>query len=308
MQISLCYSEGDRNELIDVIGWSLADGGLSLPYVGYAKADEAIIYNEKVGIYFEPLTFTLTDGSVLAFESSYPSYAEYSLDEGETWTEISKVSDVYTQSWTADTDDYRISLRAVCDYYATVATDTKPFSGSSGEISAEGNIMSMIMGDEFGDYTQYQLENGAMFKGFFADMDCLTDCGMLLLPATTLGSYCYTNMFSGCTSLLVPPVLPAADKVELNVACFAGMYMYTAIEVISIPGIYSSQWCFDSMFYGCENLSVLECNLIDISAPDCLNNWLDGAGNGGATLFCRQDAGFEIGVNVPSEGWTIETF
>ena len=74
------------------------------------------------------------------------------------------------------------------------------------------------------------------------------------LPATTLADSCYSGMFQGCTSLTTPPVLPATTLID---------------------------YCYKQMFYGCSSLSSVVTYANDISATNCLYNWLSSVANSG---------------------------
>ena len=71
------------------------------------------------------------------------------------------------------------------------------------------------------------------------------------LPATTLDTFCYREMFYGCTSLTTAPELPATTL---------------------------AMGCYREMFYGCSNLSKVTMLATKYSANWCLDNWLDNAG------------------------------
>ena len=76
----------------------------------------------------------------------------------------------------------------------------------------------------------------------------------LMLPATTLKSYCYASMFAGCTNLITAPELPATTLQE---QCYYGMFaqctsLTTAPE---LPATTLGQYCYTSMFAGCTSLT-----------------------------------------------------
>ena len=99
-----------------------------------------------------------------------------------------------------------------------------------------------------------------------------------MLPATTLDEFCYYYMFANCRSLAEAPVLPATTMK-------AGCYKY--------------------MFIGCSKLNYVKMLATDISASNCLNNWLDSVAANGTFVKAS-------GVTIPSgssgipEGWTVE--
>ena len=96
---------------------------------------------------------------------------------------------------------------------------------SSGQFNIEGNIMSLIYGDNF--IGQTTLSGTYIFYRLFSSSKVI-DTSNLILPATTLASSCYKNMFIRCTSLTTAPALPATTLASN---------------------------CYDSMFYGCTSLT-----------------------------------------------------
>ena len=78
--------------------------------------------------------------------------------------------------------------------------------------------------------------------------------GKYCLPATTLATNCYGDMFEGCTSLTTAPELPATT---LTYACYDSMFrgctsLTTAPE---LPATTLVNSCYQSMFYGCTSLT-----------------------------------------------------
>ena len=91
-------------------------------------------------------------------------------------------------------------------------------------------------------------EESYIFYNLFNGNASLTDASGLLLPATTLQPYCYASMFYNCTALTAGPTLPATTL---------------------------AYCCYEHMFYRCSSLTSLTCLATDISASDCIRNWLD---------------------------------
>ena len=100
------------------------------------------------------------------------------------------------------------------NFCTTVGTAGKNYCSFSFDkrVAASGNIMWLLDNESpsleiptlenlYVDSTRYSLRNA--FSG------CSTLVTAPKLPATALNSYCYTNMFDGCTSLTVAPELPA---------------------------------------------------------------------------------------------------
>ena len=99
------------------------------------------------------------------------------------------------------------------------------------------------------------------------------------LPATTLADHCYHGMFSGCTSLTTTPELPAAELVAN---------------------------CYSIMFSGCSQLNYVKCMATDISADNCITQWLDGVAATGTFIKAAGMNDWRRGVSgIPYE-WTVE--
>jgi len=100
------------------------------------------------------------------------------------------------------------------------------------------------------------------------------------LPATTLANSCYSNMFYGCTGLTTAPELPA--------------------ETLAIQ-------CYSGMFVNCSSLNFIKMLATNISASNCLSNWVAGVAATG-TFVKNSSATWDVtGVNGVPSGWTIET-
>ena len=132
-------------------------------------------------------------------------------------------------------------------------------TGEGFKCKVYGNIMSLL--DEDGFATKTDLPNQPrVFNDLFRDNTALIDAGDLLLPATTLSSECYCNMFAYCSALTTAPELPATT---LAVDCYTNMFfrcgaLTTAPE---LPATTLARSCYYNMFYGCSALT---------TAPDLL--------------------------------------
>ena len=192
-----------------------------------------------------------------------------------------------------------------------------------------GNIMSLMYGDNFTGQT----ENTVSLSNMFADNAKLISAEHLILPsttlygyeystmftscynlttppalpATTLGEYCYQNMFFGCSGLTTFPALPATTLAE---GCYSGMFngCYGMETAPVLPALTLEVSCYQGMFYDCGNLMNVTCLATDISATDCLSDWLEGASFVG-TLH-KNPLATSIwlpGTNIPDE-WTVQDY
>lgn len=93
-------------------------------------------------------------------------------------------------------------------------------------------------------------------------------------------------MFWGCTSLTTPPELPA---MTLATYCYAMMFWnctsLATAPVLSAPIL--TDCCYDGMFNGCKKISKVTCPTTDISATNCLNQWLSNAANKGTIYVAK---------------------
>ena len=119
----------------------------------------------------------------------------------------------------------------------------------TGVISSEGNIMSILYGDDF--------DNKTAIPSPYCFDELFSQCSSLItppeLPATSLTSNCYYEMFMGCSSLKTAPVLPAT---ELAYACYYEMFngCSSLTEAPSLPATTLVHSCYRSMFMNCTSL------------------------------------------------------
>jgi hypothetical protein len=126
------------------------------------------------------------------------------------------------------------------------------------------------------------------YKDMFQSCSGLTTLADDFLPATTLAEECYEAMFSGCSGLTHAPILRAPTLEE---------------------------GCYDTMFGDCRKLSEVTCLATNISALNCLANWLSYAGSnvsGTKTLYVDPSM-MSVGTDGDtgqwylSDGWTLAT-
>ena len=184
---------------------------------------------------------------------------EYSLNWGE-WMDYTSGVDL------AVGDNVRFRSTA-----PVLAPCAGKFS-STVDFIAASNIMSLVAGEDY--RTETRVPDNA-FKGLFANNNQLKSVTSLELPAQTLGTACYQEMFKNCTGLTAAPALPATTL---------------------------SADCYKEMFAGCANLGVVICDATDISASNCTQNWLQGVkgigllgGNHYETAWTPGDSGIPTG-------------
>ena len=91
------------------------------------------------------------------------------------------------------------------------------------------------------------------------------------LPAMSLAQSCYIRMFDHCTSLVEPPELPATT---LEQSCYAGMFSNCTSMTVApeLPAIILAENCYTSMFFSCTSLVEPPELPATVLANRCYNN------------------------------------
>ena len=243
-------------------------------------------------------TIVVTVGGDIKWSgSTEDNTLSYSTDNGGTWT-------------TADSST-TISVTA-SDKVLWKGTPTPQpskgigkFSGDTNvRYSVEGNAMSLLFGDNFNGQTSLEGKNYALY-GLFNDNINVTSAENLSLPATTLVSYCYRNMFQNCTNLTAAPELPATTLAE---RCYCSMFegctsLTTGPE---LPATALETYCYSYMFWGCTNLNSIKCLATYISAINCTSYWVSRVAASGTFTKAASMTSWTTGTNGIPSGWTVQ--
>lgn len=129
-----------------------------------------------------------------------------------------------------------------------------------------GNVMSLIDDSGQGFANDKEVGDDALSYLFFnAEKLVFHPKKRIVLPATTLDSYCYDSMFSGCTGLTELPadLLPATTlAAECYQSMFSGCTGLTSLPEKLLPATTLATGCYDSMFRGCKGLETLPADLL----------------------------------------------
>ena len=188
------------------------------------------------------LTFVAEEDGTFKFTGNS---INYSVDDGDTWTTLS-----------ANTNTPTINVGEKIMWKAELTPETNKGVGtfsSTGRFTAQGNVMSLLYGDNFIGQTSLSGKDYA-FKNLFNGCTGMTSAENVSLPATILTAACYSTMFYGCTSLTTAPELPATT---LAYNCYSAMFssctsLTTAPE---LPATTLNQSCYASMFSCCDSLT-----------------------------------------------------
>ena len=190
-------------------------------------------------------TETGTEWADASFKPEGKSYLTFSSPNSFTL----KVNDA-TKHWDG-TLEYFSSNRT---WTAWDGTTTLSAVADDGEyvLYLRGTGNTVIIGNIFGDYKW--VLNGS-------DISCIGNIENLLDYATvasgshpTMASYCYANMFAGCTSLTQAPTLPATTLAE---GCYDGMFRgcTSLTQAPALPATTLAATCYNDMFLGCTSLT-----------------------------------------------------
>ena len=144
----------------------------------------------------------------------------------------------------------------------------------SKKCNLKGNIMSLLYGDDFIEQIDLTGKDYA-FCCLFSDCTTIVDVSKLLLPATKLAEYCYSDMFRGCSSLTTAPALPTTT---LASGCYSHMFygctsLTTAPE---LPATTLANNCYEYMFRDCKSLTVAPELPATTLAAECYYNMFNG--------------------------------
>ena len=194
------------------------------------------------------LTFVAEEAGTFKFSgSTTANTVQYSLDSGSTWNTLAR-----------NTDSPTVGAGNKIMWKGTLTTTSSAngvgYFSSSGRFEAEGNIMSLLYGDDFEDKTSIG-NYYYSFTNLFSGCTGMASAENMILPATTLSTGCYYNMFAGCTSLTTAPELPATD---LQYQCYSSMFANCS-SLTSAPQLpattLAGYYCYSYMFRGCTSLT-----------------------------------------------------
>ena len=242
-----------------------------MPNVSYTEDTLKVYFNPIPHDYSQDyFTMVVTVGGDVTWTGTGNNVLYYSKDNGTTWSEpgvnitlsVNEGDKVLWKGETSPIDEDGIGNFG---------------GGTDVRYTVEGNIMSLLFGDDF--KTQTSLEDkGYIFYNLFYNNKGLTSAENLSLSATTLADSCYFYMFDGCTSLTTAPELPATTLANS---------------------------CYNTMFYGCTKLNYIKCLATDISASVCLYSWVTNVASTGTFVKNPNMSSWPTGKSGIPSGWTV---
>ena len=126
-----------------------------------------------------------------------------------------------------------------------------------------------------------------------------------LLPATTLAPRCYMGMFSLCSTLTTTPTLPATTLAD---ECYSNMFWNCSrlVNVSTLPATTLADRCYYQMFTNCTNLTNITCLATDISAYNCVTDWVHNVASNGTFTKAANMSSWTTGDSGIPTGWTVQ--
>lgn len=272
----------------------------------------------------EYLTFEIISGNSIEWIPYFTDQEIYYSINGGEWTTDGPGA---SSSLSVEPGDI-IRFKGNNGTYAQSSSNYGHFTSTETYFNIEGNILSMIYGDNFTGQTEFPSSGGDIYQfacmfyrngilsaenlvlpqdtraycysSMFSGCTWITDTPML--PATSLTDSCYFRMFKGCTSLTTAPELPATT---LSSYCYREMFggctsLTAAPELLAASG---EDYCYYNMFKGCSSLSHIKCLLDNVGNTHTLT-WVQGVSPSG-TFVKSGNASWPTGENGIPDGWTV---
>ena len=320
------YCKG-HNLYRDIVTEISIDGGASWVESGITQVLVESASTECGDYSYDYLTFVAeTDNVTIGLYKASSNVFQYSLDYGSTWSNLSNNSTTPSIN-SGDTILFKASS-------LSVATETGiGILRPSASASVEGNVMSLIYGDNFTGQTA--IPNNFQLRRLFSAATNITSAENLVIPATTLKKQCYSQMFQGCTNLTKTPktigssamtwsgdyamsdmfhnctsltTVPSDLLPALNLGSQCYWYMFAGCTSLTasptLLATVGATQCYNGMFSGCTSLNSVTCLL---SSATSFNEFLTGVASTG-TFYKNPSANWTSGSNGIPSTWTVQDY
>ena len=248
----------------------LGQNSISDLRLGDSQVKAAYLGNMKLWPEEEPaagywgLCFTAEEPGAtvsMAKTGTPPSVSLLYSTDASTWSTFTPGTTTVTLANAGD----KMWLKAGSGGNTRFATSTSNYwRFVTSKANASGNIMSLLDGEQ----QQTLFSATYCFCGVFRNSSIKTAPE---LPATTLASNCYRNMFQGCTSLTSAPALPATTLAN---SCYNSMFNFSTslTSAPALPAKTLAPGCYSNMFNGCTSLTQAPALLATTLAINCCSN------------------------------------
>ena len=176
-----------------------------------------------------------------------------SIDDGESWTDVTVPFEEGEYSLGTINSGEKMLIKQSDGAFSRDSGSYCNFSATK-NFNVEGNIMSLLYGDNFSGQTNLS-SFAFVFGGLFSGCTTLISAQNLRLPATTLCNDCYNSMFQGCSALTT--VMSSLPAITLTEGCYRSMFDKCS-SLTNGPVIHASnvpQNALRSMFCDCASLT-----------------------------------------------------
>lgn len=153
--------------------------------------------------------------------------------------------------------------------------------------------------------TTFPLTYGYHCANMFHRCSALTTADFVLQPSA-IGDRTYQEMFRDCSNLVTGPTVNATSASGVNslYAMFLGdtKLEYSSPFELKIGTLVD--YCYSHLFYNCKKINNVKLLATDVSATNCLQNWMYGVATGG-TLTATAGLNLPTGVNGVPTSWTL---
>lgn len=248
------------------------------------------------------LTFKITsDGTIkwVASNTDITRQISYSKDNGTTWNDI--VSTTGGTSISVVSGD-KVMFKSNNGNFSNADTVYNSFKGTTASFEVEGNIMSLLYGDNFSGQTS--LRNDFTFNSLFMDCTTLTSAENLILPATSIRTKCYQLMFKDCTNLIKSPtILPATTLLNF---CYQQMFRNCSnlTTTPELPATSLKSGCYNYLFTDCSKVNYIKCMATSNRGNGYTTSWVSGVASTGTFVKNPSASTWGTSVNFCPPGWT----
>ena len=147
----------------------------------------------------------------------------------------------------------------------------------SKKCNLKGNCMSMLFGDAGKDNFSLSGKSSCFYR-LFKNCTTIYVVSSNFLPATTITTKCYGEMFYGCSNLTTAPELPALILVTN---------------------------CYHYLFYRCSKLNYIKASFTTTPSSTYTSSWVNGVASSG-TFVKNKNATWNVtSTNGVPSGWTV---
>lgn len=277
-------------------------------YEGQTVVWEKQLDNKSIPLYIELVNPSDTVPLQVMASGTTNKTLAYSYDN-QTWTAYTATNNPYTIQ--LNSSNPRVYFRATTNAQWSSSNTIywyfrKYITANDVPLKVGGNIFSL---ENTGTSYQTVISPSGIFDFFrlFQNFTCLTDASNLFLgiKTTTLKANCYQAMFLGCTSLTQAPMLPTTT---LSTYCYNGMFSgcTSLTQAPELPATTLAARCYEQMFYNCTSLNYIKCLATNISATNCLSDWVSGVASSGTFVKASSMTSWPTGASGIPSGWTIQ--